>query len=239
MFSPAFVFVALSAIPAFAAQANAEGFSRADPPDWVDLRDTLASETYRRETRLDVGIIDGTLTVVLQILALRVGDILDSALILPGRTAVEGAPMGDTGRLEFGEPVSLERLVVHWPQGVLIHEWRAVNLPPVQIEHNTPFDVDVRAKARISSAADWGMATGTLSPYDLADCPLTPEWQTRLDAIRNTRAADADRATAALRAVQDDLRYVSLSVGAGRHHARLPQVVIASGFGDFKDKALL
>src|SRR5690606_21899698 len=47
------------------------------------------------------------------------------------------------------------------------------------------------------------------------------------------------RAFAALRLVQDELRYVSLSVGAGGYWARKPQEVIASGFGDCKDKALL
>jgi Domain of Unknown Function with PDB structure (DUF3857) len=229
----------------------------------IDLRDTLPEETFRRETRLDEGIIDGTLTVVLQVPDLRVGDILDTALILRGDTAVKGAPRGETGRLEFGEPVGLERMIVHWPKdmpihigalpdgtgvsyatrpgadGEVIHEWQARNLAPVSIEDNTPMDIDIRARVRFSSAADWGMMAGTLSPYYLDDYPLPKDWQDKVEAIRANGKTDADRVTAALRMVQDDIRYVSLSVGAGGYYARLPEEVIASGFGDCKDKALL
>ncbi len=229
----------------------------------LDLRDSLPFETYRRETRLDEGIIDGSLTTVIQVPDLRVGDILDTAWILRGRSAVPGTPRGDTGRLEFGEPVSRERMVVHWrkdapifigalPEGTgvtystrpgrtgeVIHEWQAVNLPPVTLEDSTPIEIDVRAKVRFSSEPDWSTLSATLSPYYLADYPLPLAWQAKIDAIRAEHPTDAARATAALRLVQDELRYVSLSVGAGGYFARLPEEVIATGFGDCKDKALL
>jgi hypothetical protein len=229
----------------------------------IDLRDSLPFETYRRETRLEEGIIDGSLTTVLQVPDLRVGDILDTAWILRGQTAVPGAPRGDTGRMEFGEPVSRERMAVHWPENVpvylgdlppgsgvtyttrpgrpgeVVHEWEAVDLPPVTLEENTPLGIDIRAKVRFSSAADWGPVSAALSPYYLADYPLPPEWAAKVDAIAAEYPTAATRATAALRMVQDDLRYVSLSVGAGGYFARLPQDVITSGFGDCKDKALL
>lgn len=39
--------------------------------------------------------------------------------------------------------------------------------------------------------------------------------------------------------VQDEIRYVSLSIGAGSYIPRRPEIVVASGFGDCKDKALL
>lgn len=129
----------------------------------IDLRDTLPKETYRRETRLDEDIIDGTLTAVLQVPDLRVGDILDTALILRGTSAV--VPRGKVGRLEFGEPVGPERLAMRWPKDMpihasplpagsgvtyatrpgapceVIHEWQARNLVPFTIEDNAPQDV--------------------------------------------------------------------------------------------------
>jgi transglutaminase-like putative cysteine protease len=43
----------------------------------------------------------------------------------------------------------------------------------------------------------------------------------------------------AMRLVQDTIRYVSLSMGRGSYIPRSPGTVIASGFGDCKDKALL
>ena len=43
----------------------------------------------------------------------------------------------------------------------------------------------------------------------------------------------------AMRLVQDEIRYVSLSMGRGSYVPRDPATVIRSGFGDCKDKALL
>ena len=43
----------------------------------------------------------------------------------------------------------------------------------------------------------------------------------------------------AMRLVQDEIRYVSLSMGSGSYIPRDPATVIQSGFGDCKDKALL
>ncbi|WP_181165546.1 MULTISPECIES: hypothetical protein [unclassified Mesorhizobium] len=43
----------------------------------------------------------------------------------------------------------------------------------------------------------------------------------------------------AMRLVQDTIHYVSLSMGRGSYIPRSPSTVIASGFGDCKDKALL
>src|SRR5690606_5539036 len=43
----------------------------------ISYRDTLPDEVFRRETRLDAGIIDGTLTAHLQVPGLRVGDLGD------------------------------------------------------------------------------------------------------------------------------------------------------------------
>ncbi len=43
----------------------------------------------------------------------------------------------------------------------------------------------------------------------------------------------------AMRLVQDEIRYVSLSMGRGSYIPRDPATVLRSGFGDCKDKALL
>ncbi|WP_164750728.1 transglutaminase family protein, partial [Mesorhizobium sp. M1A.F.Ca.IN.022.04.1.1] len=42
-----------------------------------------------------------------------------------------------------------------------------------------------------------------------------------------------------MRLVQDEIRYVSLSMGSGSYIPRDPATVVQSGFGDCKDKALL
>ena len=61
----------------------------------------------------------------------------------------------------------------------------------------------------------------------------------KLDDIAVKHPVAEDRMIQATRLVQDQIRYVSLSIGAGSYIPRDPATVLQSGFGDCKDKALL
>lgn len=226
----------------------------------IDLTDSLRFEIFRRETRLEEGIIDGTLTAVAQIPGLRVGDAIDKATILTRRPFTDG--LGRTGYsvLEWSVPVVLSRAVVFWPADapmhrmplppevthsetpmgdVIRHEWKRTGYLPPQEEESVPDEVIDGAILRFSDQADWSALSSALTPFYAADYPLPPEWEAHVDRIRRDHEGPGDQAIAALHLVQDELRYVSLSVGAGGYFARLPEEVIASGFGDCKDKSLL
>ena len=227
----------------------------------IDLRDSIREEVLRREQRLEQGIIDGTLTAWLQVPDLRVGDIVDYASLREMKPMVAEGERAVWSILEWGVPVQLSRTVVLWPEdwgfnqaplpervshvsspvpgGLVRHEWQRVNHVPERWEDNTPAGHEQGAILRLSALPDWGGISAAVTPYYAADYPLTPEWDARVAAIAATSNDPETRAMAALRLVQDELRYVSLSVGAGGYWARLPQEVIASGFGDCKDKALL
>lgn len=227
----------------------------------IDLRDSIREEVLRREQRLEQGIIDGTLTAWLQVPDLRVGDIVDYASLREMKPMVAEGERAVWSILEWGVPVQLSRTVVLWPEdwgfnqaplpervshvsspvpgGLVRHEWQRVNHVPERWEDNTPPGHEQGAILRLSALPDWGGISAAVTPYYAADYPLTPEWDARVAAIAAAGDDPETRAMAALRLVQDELRYVSLSVGAGGYWARLPQEVIASGFGDCKDKALL
>ncbi len=227
----------------------------------TDLRDTLREEVFRRETRLDEGIIDGTLTAVIQIPDLRVGDVVDYASIRVTKPIVPEGERSGYSTLEWGVPVGVSRTVLYWPQdwplmlgavpervtygagqaagGIVRHEWRREGHVPPRGEDDVPVEADPTAYIRYSDQADWSALAGALTPYYAADYPLTPEWEAKLAVLQAAQSSEEDRAIAALRLVQDEVRYVSLSVGAGGYFARLPEEVIRSGFGDCKDKSLL
>ena len=226
----------------------------------MSYRDDLASEIFRRETRLEAGIIDGTLTAHLQVPDLRVGDIVDMAFLHESAPILEGANRAGGSRLEFSVPVGLTRHVAHWPadwpfhlgtlpdrvehnataMGTTIrHEWRrAAHLPPPN-EEMTPVEADPDAVLRYGAWSDWTPLSRVLSPYYLANYSLPPDWEAKLDTIRTDHDGDIARASAALRLVQDEIRYVGIEVGAGGYFARPPVTVARQGFGDCKDKALL
>ena len=227
----------------------------------IDLRDKVREEVLRRETRLDEGIIDGTLIAWIQVPDLRVGDIVDYASLREMKPLASAGERSVWSRLEWGVPVQLSRTIVLWPKdwpfnqakltnrvshvsapvegGLIRHEWQRVNHIPERWEDNTPPGYGPGAVLKLTAETDWGAISGALSPYYAKDYPLTPEWEAKLEAIKSASTDPETRAIAALRLVQDELRYVSLSVGAGGYWARLPEEVLTSGFGDCKDKALL
>lgn len=227
----------------------------------IDLTATVSPQVYRRETRLEEGIIDGTLTAVIQVPDLRLGDVLDQATLLESRPLVGGAERSGSSWLEWSTPVALSRTLLTWPEdlalelgpmpdrvsysttdlgdGTLRHEWlRQNHIPPLE-EDGVPYEVVEDALLRFSDTRDWTPLTRALAPHYTRDYPLPSVWEAKVDAIARDHATPEARAFAALRLVQDELRYVSLSVGAGGYFARPPVEVVAAGFGDCKDKSLL
>ena len=227
----------------------------------IDLRDSVPDQVFRREQRLDEGIIDGTLTAWVQVPDLRVGDILDYASLREMKPLVGAGERAVFATLEWDVPVGLTRTTVLWPQdwpfhsgalpariaysarpgpgGTTLHDWRSTGHIPPRDEPSVPVIADPTAYLRVSADPDWSAISAALTPFYAADYPLTPEWDARVQAIAAASPDPETRAIAALRLVQDELRYVSLSVGAGGIFARPPAEVLASGFGDCKDKALL
>ncbi|MGB3147273.1 MAG: DUF3857 domain-containing protein [Paracoccaceae bacterium] len=220
----------------------------------------LKAEILRRESRLDAGIIDGTLTVHLQVPDLRVGDIVDASFVTLREPLLDGATRVAGNWLEYSVPVSQSRFLVHWPDGWPLNmeappervlfsqepeqggqrlEWQRLDHIPPHAEEMVPPEYKTDAAVTISGWQDWRPLSAALSPYYTQDYPLTPEWEARLAAIRESEQDDAARAIAALRLVQAEIRYVGLEVGAGGYFARKPATVITSGFGDCKDKSLL
>ncbi|MBL9050035.1 MAG: DUF3857 domain-containing transglutaminase family protein [Tabrizicola sp.] len=229
--------------------------------DEIDLMDGVHAEVYRRETRLDEGIIDGTLTAVIQVPGLRVGDVIDHATVLTSRPIVAGVGRSGWSVLEWSVPVVLSRTLLTWPEslplelgplpetvsyrswmgkdGLRRHEWRREGHVPLPVEEAVPPEAEGAAFLRFGETRDWTGLVRALAPHYDRDYPLPADWEARIVEIAKAHVTPEARAYAALRMVQDEIRYVSLSVGTGGYFARSPEEVVASGFGDCKDKSLL
>ncbi len=226
----------------------------------IDHTDTIKAEILRREIRLDDGILDGQLTVLLQVPDVRVGDVVDYAYLRRTLPAVDVANRSGIAHMEYDVPVVLTRVVVNWPgnwpiyisgwparvafsqtpQGdVIRHEWTRRDHAPLETEAMVPPGYSGNVTIQYSAFPDWSAIAGALSDYYMTSYPLGAEWDAKLRAIQAAHPNPEDRVIAALRAVQDELRYVSLSIGPGALFARLPTEVTAAGYGDCKDKALL
>ena len=124
-------------------------------------------------------------------------------------------------------------------RGRRVYTWATADVPKIERE---PFAadsngidqyIDVAAPVQWTDVARW---YGALS-HDRYD--VTPALDSALaSVVTNARTLD-DSLRALHRWVAQDFRYVSLSLGIGGFQPRLPGAVLATRYGDCKDKATL
>ena len=228
----------------------------------IDVLDSQGFETLRREQNLEQATLDGRLTALLQPQGLRVGDVLDVAYTLSTHDPVIGdhaeigvdlnLPMAvDRARLRASWPTSTPVRLSAWNNWTPLPVRRAGGYSSVEIvrEGAAPVTVPVDAPGRLqrvnlielSDYRDWAEVAAVIKPlYDEArrlepDSPLHAEIA-RIKALSDDPAVQA---AAALRLVQEDVRYVALLMGAGALTPASADETWRRRFGDCKGKTAL
>ncbi|MDP3899321.1 MAG: DUF3857 domain-containing protein, partial [Mesorhizobium sp.] len=165
-----------------------------------------------------------------------------------------------TFTVEWSVPLARSRIKAIWPADKPLHfrskeldlkprvetsgdstvyVWERRNEAPVIAQPNLPPDIPAYGYIEMSSTTDWQDVVDVTLPHYRLDKELPAAFVARLDTIAARFPKPDDRLVETSRLVQDDIRYVSLSIGSGSHIPRPPAEVLASGFGDCKDKSLL
>ena len=208
-----------------------------------------------KETSAQDWIYDGQLTALFFLKDVRPGDVLDYSWSLEGSNPLLGGRYAD--EFDFGAHVPT-RLIRHrliWPAGRPLHISK-----PGRVDHRGAEDVywwerrNVRATDAEDSTPDWYDPFETLQVTEYGSWSEVARWADALfridDASRDVVASLANdiraehpghdaQLVAAIRFVQDDIRYLGIEMGRGSHEPRQPSVVVAQRYGDCKDKALL
>jgi transglutaminase-like putative cysteine protease len=104
-------------------------------------------------------------------------------------------------------------------------------------EPNAPADAQSRPSIEISEWKSWSeVAAWATSLFDRHD--RSPLLEAELERLRALPEGEP-RLREAVRFVQDEVRYLSASMGASSHRPHSSQWVLERGFGDCKDKTLL
>ncbi len=216
----------------------------------------------RRETNLELAMLDGDLTAALQPEGLQVGDIVEFSLTLTRRDPVLRGMSQDLEGLRHVGVASHLRIRALWPASKPVR-WRATDgMPTPKLVHTasgTELTVeldDVEApkppagapgrfgdigRLQFSQFADWASVSSLMAPlYEKAET-LAPASPLRLEA-QKIAAASADpkaRAEAALRLVQDKLRYAFIGMNLGGFVPANADVTWSRRFGDCKGKTVV
>jgi transglutaminase-like putative cysteine protease len=215
--------------------------------------------TIQREQSMDRFIYDGTLTVVINLNDVRVGDVIEYACSRKGDNPVNRGRGVWYASLNYGfgtdanfqrvvvpekMPVYLsytntdQKPVITTKAGQTVYTWSGTRIPASVTEEQTPPWHRTRSHVMITSFANWG---------EVADWAVPLFTVTEVDRKKlAAMAAKQFKATTpeayveeVVRFVQDEVRYLGFETGMNSHMPHSPLAVYNQRFGDCKDKALL
>jgi transglutaminase-like putative cysteine protease len=212
------------------------------------------------EADLRERLYNGTLTALIFVPGVRVGDIIDYAYSVDGDNPILGGRFADTFYLGDSFPVARLRCRLLWPAGRPLYLrnhnsdlkpvvralgleteylWEQREVAGSEAEDFAPAWYEAEPSVDLSEFADWGAVVAWALPLYPLGAELSPALRTQIEEWSAATPQPGARLLAALRFVQDEVRYLGIEMGPYSHLPRLPSQVFAQRFGDCKDKSLL
>lgn len=229
----------------------------------TDILDKADFTILRRETALEQSLqINGVLTGVLVNPDIRVGDTIDFAYSFRTQFDVFNNPLETLAYSHSPLPLDLGATTISWPASMSVQTraGRHAVLPPITEEgdfkvlSNRVTDAegeiypDTLAPRsypnygwQISSIPQWGMIADHIrASFDQASAlPDAADMAAHVARIKSEHVTPEARALAALRLVQDEVRYMALTLGEGGWLPVSASEVWAKRQGDCKGKTVL
>jgi tetratricopeptide (TPR) repeat protein len=220
-------------------------------------------KVLQREEQLEKSQISGTLTATMAVEGLRVGDILifrysitrkDRAL--QGNVQTVAPLLPETVRARFA------RLLISWPTGAPV-KWKIYSdgvtpkvtalggfdtvevAMPLPKQPEMPKDAPGRytklPMLESTSFADWAAVSRAMAPLFRTEGLIAPgsPLAGEVDRIAKASADPRVRTAAALRLVQDEIRYLLNAMDGGNYIPQTPAATWSLRYGDCKAKTLL
>jgi transglutaminase-like putative cysteine protease len=213
----------------------------------------------RREEDFEKDLSNGNVTALIVLDDVRVDDVVRIRYSLVGSNPIVAGQIIDSSNFGWGRPILWSRLRILYEPGTKVDVRRERNAPTAH-NRNTSDAAEVAFEAsRIPAYADEGSYPLWYQRYPAVSVsrqrtwsdvvrwalPLYPAAETLPPDLEKELAAwtrlptPQERATAALRAVQEQVRYFGAEMGANSHRPHPPSETWTRRYGDCKDKAYL
>jgi len=214
----------------------------------------------QKESELNQKLYNGTMSAVAFLSDVRVGDVVDYAYSVNGDNPVLDGKYTDKVALVAEVPVATLRWRLLFPNSRSVHyrsrnadvqpsveksgefteyNWERKQVAKLQFEADAPSWFNQVPMIELSEFADWGEVVRWASPLYKVNRPLSTSLSTQIERWRSQSGEPEKRLLAALRFVQDEVRYTGIELGSYSHTPTQPSVVCERRFGDCKDKSLL
>lgn len=221
----------------------------------INQLDPAAVRIIEKEPESDERIYDGQLTALLFLKDVRPGDIIDYAFSLDGANPLLGGRYADEFDFDATVPTALARHRLLWPASrplhvrgagnvehrgnVDVYTWTRRNVEAIDGEDSTPDWYDAYDSVQVSEYGSWNEVAQWAAELFKPDAASLDAVEALAARIRSEHASREAQITAAIRFVQDDIRYLGIEMGRGSHEPRPPYATLSQRYGDCKDKAFL
>lgn len=212
--------------------------------------DPSSVRVIEKEDESDSAIYDGRLTALLFLKDVRAGDTIDWSWSIDGSNPILNGHYADEYDLRTELPSHLihHRLVWNRPRPFQSHgqaavqdgdsfTWEARDVAPVNLEDALPSWYEPWESVEVSDFGSWNEVAKWSAEMFAVDDESAAAVATLAAKIRHDHPDDP--VTAAIRFVQDDIRYLGIEMGRNSHEPHQPSVTLAQRWGDCKDKAFL
>jgi len=201
-------------------------------------------------------IYDGMLTAIAFVKDVRPGDVLDYSWSIEGSNPLLGTKYADTYDLTSDVPARTIRHKLIWPAsrplkvrstikglepkiaaGAMI--WELHDVPALDVEDGTPDWFDPYDHVQVSEFASWSDVAKWADALFQLDDESRDEVKALAEKIRGEHRSRDEQIVAAIRFVQDDIRYLGIEMGRNSHEPHQPADVLDQRWGDCKDKSFL
>jgi hypothetical protein len=227
---------------------------------WQDRLVPERISLARREADFEQDMTDGTVTALIVLDDVRVDDIVRVSYSVAGSNPILAGQVSDWATLSWRNPTLRSGLRVLYDPGtkVRVHrenialepqvrhgadaeevQLQARSLPATVYEDGYPAWYQPFPTVQIAPDRGWGEVVRWALPlYPRFDAPFDADLEGRL-AQWKALPDPAARLTAALHAVQNDVRYFGIEIGDNSHRPNPPGLVWQRRYGDCKDKVYL
>jgi transglutaminase-like putative cysteine protease len=226
----------------------------------IDAHKSATVRAYDSEQGREQHVYDGSRHIVFLLSDLRVGDVVDFEGSVIGQNPVFGGRVARWMRLASSRPTVYRRARVLAPASrpltfrverttlpLTTHTigrdtemvWEQHDAPAFKHDGDEPSWYDATPALVVSEFRSWADVAQWAAPLFDSKAPPSAELAEKIREIRETHATAEARALAALRFVQDDVRYLGVELGEHSHRPHSASTVFVQRFGDCKDKVNL